>query len=130
MPIILPILPSVPLQESTFQIGDGLYTFVFRWNSRANSGRGSWFMDVRDVQGSDAGGTPIFLGAKLVLGALPGHQQAHPLFRDGVFTMRDSEDLGREATLDDIGVRVKLWYFTRAEVVNDVLSRVSGTVRV
>jgi hypothetical protein len=70
-------------------------------------------MDVLDV---DVDETPIRRGIKIVLGAWLGNDCVDVDFPYGAFMAIDSTGEGREATLDDLGSRVDVLYFSRSEI--------------
>lgn len=109
MPTILPIEQGDADQAWTTDLAGGIYLVRLRWNQR----EAAWYLDVleRDER------TPIVQGVKVVLGAMLGRRAPHALFRDGALIARDTSGAGREATLEDLGARVELWYFTRYELV-------------
>ena len=105
--------PSDPWQEITVPIdeGDGTintYIFEFKWNTWDSS----WYLNLYE-----ADSTVIFHGKRLVLGMYIGRRSRHPLLRKGVLVVVDTTRTGTEATLDDIGTRVKLRYFTVQELM-------------
>lgn len=107
------ITPSDPWQEVTTSIdeGDGVintYIFELKWNVRDSS----WYLSA-----AEADGTVIFTGKRVVLGMYIGRRSRHPLLRKGVIVAVDTMRTGTEATLDDLGTRVKLRYFTAQEVM-------------
>lgn len=104
---LLPLEPSNPNYEFTTSIDSVPYQFRFRWNSRASA----WFMDIREQDD-----TPIVLGVKVVLGTSLGRRSTHPLFSSGAFRAIDTTNKGLEATLDDLGSRVEIRYFSVVEV--------------
>lgn len=109
---ILPLTPSVPHERFNTVLNGTPYTFEVRWNASANGRRGAWFLDA-----FEADLTPIFRGAKIVLGTYIGRWKNHPLTRDGALVAIDTTRAGRDAGLDDLGTRVQVWYFTSTEIV-------------
>lgn len=102
---------GAPLLEFATSLGEDQVVLTFRWNSRANGGRGAWFMDVRELDGA-----PIALGVKLVLGVNLCRTSSHPIFLRNVLRLVDTTDESREATLDDLGTRVLLLNHTLDEL--------------
>lgn len=113
MPTILPIVQGDADQAWTTDLAGVIYLVRLRWNLR----EAAWYLDVleRDER------TPIVQGVKVVLGAMLGRRAQHPLFHDGALIARDTSGAAREATLEDMGARVELWYFTRLELAAEVL---------
>lgn len=116
MPVILPFKSGVGDYTFSAVLRDVEYQFRVRWNSREDA----WFFDVKEPDL-----TPIATGIKVVLGAYFAREITHPLFRDGAMVCRIPHgDDRREPGFDDIGgqdARVQVWYFTRAEVVAEIM---------
>lgn len=85
------------------------FTFDVRWNGRA----ASWFFDLYDVNGSI-----IIAGIRIVLGVILGRRSVDPRMPKGAIQASNLStlkgDKGREATRDDLGIRVKLYYYPAA----------------
>lgn len=103
----LDISPTVSNQRFSSELDGTIYVFDLRWNDRA----GAWFMDVLE---EDL--TPIRHGIKLVLGALVGSDTKDSRFPPGRFLLEDKTGEGVEATLEDLGTRVILYYFSEEEL--------------
>ena len=116
MATIIQVRPSVPDQEFSSILGGKVYRFRVRWNRKA----ARWSMSV-----SEENGTAIVSGVALVLGAYLGRRSVHPLFRDGILTLWDTNKTQIEPGLDDLGARVQLRYFTRDEAAGEVLGRLT-----
>jgi hypothetical protein len=107
------ITSSDPWQEITVPVdeGDGVtntYIFELKWNVRDSS----WYLNLFEHDG-----TIIKHGIRVVLGMYLGRRSRHPLFRKGVLVAVDTTVKGREATLDDLGERVVLRYFSVQDVM-------------
>jgi len=102
MPQQLPLRPSIPNYRVGTKLGDTSYVLDVRWNGRAEA----WYMDVRTEDAE-----PIRVGIKLVLGAALGRRCVDPRFPPGVLMASDTSGAGQEATLDDLGERVQVFYF-------------------
>ncbi len=108
----IPLEPSVP----SYRVGTALdgtqFIFDVRWNSRADidpvtgAAVGAWFFDLRAEDE-----VMIVSGIKVVLGTLLGGRSTDPRFPNGILWAVDTSDHNREATLDDLGTRVVI-YFT------------------
>lgn len=116
MPLAIPLVASVPsyrFSTTLDSFGDGseivpqTYVIDVHWNARDEA----WYMDLL---ASDE--TPIRHGLKIVLGALIGGRCVDERFPAGCFMAVDLSGEGREATLDDIGTRVVLYFYTAAEL--------------
>lgn len=102
----IPFTPGDPSYEFETQLGSETVRFVVYWNSRDEA----WYFDLRS-----ADNRPIAHGIKIVLGVPLGRRVAHPIFRRGMLVAIDVSGTGRDATLDDLGVRVRVVYMTGFE---------------
>ena len=93
----LPLFASTPNYRIRCPLDGVLYIFDVRWNVRDSA----WYMDV--LQQDE---TPIRNGMKIVLGGNMGRASTDPFFQKYMLTAVDLTNSGRDATLDDIGVRV------------------------
>ena len=106
MPALIPLQPSVPRYTFSTALSNAVYTFRVYWNSRSEV----WYMDVyTDDETLLRAGVPLLLGVELD----KGRSAEWP---DGRFLVYDTENSGVDATLDDLGTRVQLWYFTNDEL--------------
>lgn len=87
------------------RVGTTLQNIPFITDLHWNSREGAWYIDFL---ANDE--TPIEVGRKVVLGALLTLRK-HDLLPDGEFIVSDSTDTGTEATLDDLGQRVNIYFF-------------------
>lgn len=83
------------------------YTFAVRWNGRA----ASWFFDLYDVNGEI-----IMAGVRIVLGVILGRRCKDPRKPAGAIRAVDLSGEGREADINDLGTRVKLYYYPAADL--------------
>ena len=120
MPIVLPLRPSIGAYRFTLPIDDVQYRFRFKWNSVERPGKGVWYMDVAEFNG-----TPILAGIKIVLGTYLGRWSTHPLLLDGVFVARSSAPVHDDPGFDDLGVTVQVLYFNRADLAAEMLGAFS-----
>lgn len=107
MAVTLPLAPSIPHQRVGTVLDDTVYVFDLTWNERDEA----WYMDVLT---SDE--TPIRVGIKVVLGAELGRRVADARFPKGTLWAHDLSRAGKEAGLDDLGVRVVVFYFSPGEL--------------
>lgn len=114
----LPLWPRNDAPSFVFgtTLGEGeeqrQYRFAFHWNARAGEDGGAgWFMDV--LESDD---TPIRMGIRVVLGARLGRRVADSRFPPGELIARDLSGAGKEATLDDLGIRVVIDYTSPEEL--------------
>lgn len=83
------------------------YTFAVRWNGRASS----WFFDLYDSNGDI-----IIAGVRIVLGVILGRRSTDPRMPNGAIRAVDLSQSGTEAGRDDLGTRVKLYYYPAADL--------------
>jgi len=105
--VALDVVPSIPNYRFTSDLEGVTYIFDLRWNARAQA----WFMDLLEEDE-----TPIRHGMKLVLGTLIGSDTKSDKMPPGRFVVEDASGENTDATLDDFGVRVFLYYFDSEEV--------------
>lgn len=119
MPVVIPFRPSISPYAFDVAIGDALYTIDVHWNAREEA----WYFDVSDLSDIVRGLYPIVKGVKIVLGTYLGRRAQHPLFQDGVMLCRvpQGDDVS-EPRYDDMGTRVQVWYYTRAELAQELLA--------
>lgn len=99
-------LAADPAQSFTCQLGTVKYFFVVRYNSR----NGVWTMDLS----YDASREPIIVGVPIVLGVdLLGAYN----FNIGSLIAVDTSGTARDATADDLGSRVLLYWVSADEVL-------------
>lgn len=107
MPFVLPLDSAAP----HYQVGTSLdgvqYILELKWNMRDEA----WYLDIL-AEDED----PIRHGMKIVLGTLLGRRSVDPRMPAGAFIAADLSGAGREATIDDLGTRVVVYYYTADEV--------------
>lgn len=102
----LPLDSAAPFYEMGTVIDGVSYWFNMKWNGREEC----WYFDLWDTEKD-----PIISGIKIVLGALLGRNCTDPRFPNGAFFASDLSGAGRDATIDDLGVRVKLYFRPAAD---------------
>jgi hypothetical protein len=113
VPDLIPFTPS----DNNYSIGvplDGVRS-VFdnvHWNATDNDGRGAWYFDLREDDG-----TPICIGIKAVLGIPFGGASTHPFFKGHILKAVDTSGKRLEAGYDDLGARVQVQHFTLDEAI-------------
>ncbi len=116
MAVELPLEPTTPNYRVGTALNGEQFIFDVRWNSRADrdpvTGEdvGAWFFDLRTE-----GEVMIRAGIKIVLGTLLGGRCTDDRFPNGLFRAIDLTDTDTEAKLDDLGVRVVVYFFTTEE---------------
>lgn len=115
---VLPFHIAAGQEEASFRttIDDVPYLFRVFWCVRDQSadGRrdGAWYFDV-----SEADGTPIATGVKVVLGTFLARTTRHRLTRGGALLAYDTTFRRKEATQSDIGWRVLVLHIPQTEIV-------------
>lgn len=100
-------------QVFTTQLGDFRYVFDIQWNDRSQ--QFSLTLSNEDTQQVYFEGLPIVLGTDLL----------EPYnYAIGSLLVIDTSNTGREATLDDFGDRVKIYWFTEDEKANAISASV------
>ena len=115
MPAVLPFVPSIPLY-TVGTVLDGVTVFFrVRWAESPRVSR--WYFDLLDENQ-----LPIATGIKLLLGTYLARYAHHPLTEAGAFVARDLSGgiPAREAGFDDLGVRVVVYWFTKAEMASEI----------
>lgn len=107
MPQRLPLIPGEPHYRFSTELSGIPFVVEVRWNQREEA----WYMTVLDANES-----PVLSGVKLVLGALLGARSADPRKPPGAFVVADLSGTGRDATLDDLGTRVVVSFFSNEEL--------------
>ena len=107
MAVQIPLLPSEFNYRFEMSLLDIEYIFEVRWNGRD----GTWYLSIFDIDEN-----PLAQGMRIVLGAALGRRIASDDFPDGVFIVSDLTGSGEEASFDDLGTRVVVHFFSRAEL--------------
>jgi hypothetical protein len=116
MPTIIPFVPSVGLQAFSTVIGTTQYQIQASWSVRESC----WYFDLAEYDG-----TKIVTNQKIVLGTYLARWCKHPLFVGGAFLARCNVLPHRDPMLDDLGDVTQVYYYTRAEMVAQILSAMS-----
>ena len=115
---ILPFIASVGRYRFVTVIEGTQYIFKVRWNSRD----AAWYFDVLEFDE-----TPIATGIKIVLGVNFARWSNHPLFLDGnMFALSSAQTPHADATFDNLGTTIKVYYYTRADIVANQLSQMTS----
>lgn len=104
----LPIDADSPFYVMGVVIENQAFTFVIRWSDRGAITEGRWLFDLLDENGDEE--NPIISGVPIVLGALLGRRCTDPRFPDGAIFASDLSGRNQEATINDLGTRVKLYF--------------------
>lgn len=98
----LPFVGSVAFQEFGTALAGIPYIFRLRWNTRD----AAWYFDLFDANRS-----PIVSGIKIVLGVELGRRTTDARMPPGVLWASDLSNQGLDATFDDLGTRVIVYFF-------------------
>lgn len=104
--VYLSIVPGDPNQRFRTSLAGTEYLVSLRWNARVNT----WFMHLHDDQED-----PIWLSMAVVLGVPIGSRCIDERW-PGMLRAVDLSGTGRDAGLDDLGVRVMIEFYTEEEV--------------
>ena len=107
MPTELPLEPSNPNQRFSTTLDSEEFVLDVHWNERA----AAWFMNIYAVDG-----TLIAGGLKLVIGTLIGSRATSAKFPKGYFVVADTSGQRKDATLDDLGTRVGVAFYSYVDV--------------
>lgn len=112
MPLAIPFLTSDNNYELTLPIDDTTIKVDVHWNSQDDDNVGAWYIDIR-TQDDEA----IAIGIKIVLGVNLARASTHPFLQKYLLTVIDTTALGRDAGYDDLGARIAVLIYTRAEIL-------------
>lgn len=107
MPVAIPLDATDPFYRVGVTLEDIPYILDVRWNGRD----GAWYFDLLDVAED-----PVRCGIKIVLGAFLGIRSRDPRMFPGTLVAEDTSGESRDATIDDLGTRVVVYYYTAAEL--------------
>lgn len=105
---IVPLRPSLASYSFNTTVENVVYVFELLWCEYDSS----WYLSVFTELN-----VPICTGIRLVLGIALGRRCLHPLFQTGVFVMVDLTGKGREATFEDLGVRVQMRRYSLDQIL-------------
>lgn len=103
----LPLIPTVPNYRVATQLGDDIFILDVRWNTRDEA----WYLDILTDDE-----TMVRAGIKIVLGSLLGGRVRSAAFPKGILQAVDLTGAGAEATLDDLGTRVAVYFTPNADL--------------
>ena len=107
---VLP-LTNDPVQQVVTTLGDITYQLYLRWNDRASF----WTMDITDYNSQ----TPLITGMPLLLGCDLWDAFA---MNNGSLIVWDESGSGVDASYDDLGSRINVYWFSADEVANALAS--------
>jgi hypothetical protein len=99
--IRIPVDSSAKLYRFNTSIEDLEVVFTVYWNRIDQA----WYFDLSDVKDK-----VLARGIKIVLGAYLGSANTDSFFSKGAFVALDTSNEGRNATVEDLGSRVQLWW--------------------
>ncbi len=107
MSVEIPVETDLPHFKQITSLDGTEFELEFRLNDREQR----FYMDLRDGDGVD-----ILVGVRLTVDWPPLRYLVDPRRPLGEILVRDSEGLGRDPRLGDLGRRVKLFYLTAEEL--------------
>ncbi len=107
MAVQLDFVPSTAFYRFGSVLDGTPYIFDVYWNGRD----GAWYFTLLD-EFED----PIVSGVKVMLSVLLGSRTSDARFPSGGFIATDTAKDGLEATYDDLGTRVVVYYLTEDEL--------------
>lgn len=114
--IELPIDAAATDYVMGLTIDGKVYNVRIIWSDRGSLTSGAWFFTLLDENADED--NPIISGAKLVLGAVIGARCRDPRRPAGIFYVSDLSGARAEATINDLGVRVKVYYRPLTSILN------------
>lgn len=111
----LPIDSEHPDYDVGITLEGRNYIFHVRWNVRDSS----WYFDILDPSKVDERGKPdpIVRSVRLVLGVVLARRCLDPRMPTGMLFASDVSGDERDAGLNDLGTRVKVYYRPAADIV-------------
>lgn len=107
MPRLIPCRTDLNHYSLSVALDGVTYGLEFRWNVR----EGSWYMFI-----SDELGAPVLGGVKVVCRAPLAGRSVNPARPPGYFVAQDTDGSGASPGVDELGGRVRLLYFSPAEL--------------
>lgn len=111
MAYTLPLRSDLTHYDMQLTLDGVAYTFEFRWNTRA----GAWFMDIQTDEGEH-----IVSSIKVVIDLPLGARSRDARKPAGALFAVDTSGKGLDPGVSDLGERVQLVYFTKAELPVEV----------
>lgn len=103
----LPCRTDLPHYQFEAELDGTNYQLEFRWNDRA----AAWFLEVRD-----SSGTPLLSGRRVCLNSFTLRRFRGLGLPPGELLCYDTSGTNTDPGLNDLGGRVRLLYFTAAEM--------------
>lgn len=107
MSVTIPLRTDLEDYDLSIALDGVVYTLRFLWNRRDSA----WYMDVGDEDG-----VPILNSIKVVVDFPIGARCRDERWPPGLFLAVDTSTLRADAGLHELGDRVQLLYFERAEL--------------
>jgi hypothetical protein len=102
MAVEIPLRGDMPHYTFEVELEGAVYGFDFRWNERAEG----WFVGMYNSRGE-----PLAVGKRLVVAFPLFARHKGPDFPPGMLIAVDTTGEDRDPGLNDLGSRVKLYYF-------------------
>ena len=109
MPVFVPVFSSVPLYTEQVRLDGQDYILYFDWSNREQR----WYLSISDVDNASlVAGLKVMANTNLLV----RHQSIAALPQGALMAM-DLETGGVPPAFADFGSRVRLFYYTLAEMV-------------
>ena len=108
MPVQIPFIPEEFNYSVSTVLDDTEFTFDVYWNGRDEA----WYFDLSDADGI------IRSGIKIMLGSFLGRRSVDPRYPNGTLVASDLSNEGVDATFQDIGVRVVVFFYSADEILS------------
>jgi len=107
MPQQIPFTSDEPFYEFSTTLDGERFYFNVRWNDRD----GAWYFDLADEEQ-----VVIRHGIKIILGLALGMRTVSNRWPNGHMIAFDTSQQGVDATIDDLGTRVIVVFYTNEEL--------------
>jgi hypothetical protein len=111
--IITGFIPNDANYNFTTTLNEVNYKFDVHFNVSDDA----WYFDM-----SDADGKVIIANVKVLLNVLFGRRCPHPFFDENVLVAIDTTTDDKEATFEDLGIRVFIKHMTKGEYIADLMA--------
>jgi hypothetical protein len=107
MSLTIPLRPDLTHYDLGITLDGVAYLLELRWNTREEA----WYLDLRLEDGTD-----VVTGLKVVVSFPLGRRSQHPKCPPGILLAVDTSGGQKDPGIADLGDRVQLLYFERAEL--------------
>lgn len=107
MAVLIPLRNDVPFYSLQIELDSATYGIELRWNGQSSA----WFLTVLNADGA-----VVLSSMKLVINWPMGRKIPDVGMPPGALIAVDSSNKDLDATRDDLGSRVLLYYYTAADL--------------